>query len=238
MAAAGQFVPMAPVTVLDTRNGTGGVAAAPVAAGATVTFQVEGVGGIPAAAVSDVFVEISGLNVAQVGGLEAGVYNADDSQSSWTLPITAGQSSTVSDMTQVSQEGYVSITNAATTGAADVVVRVMGYVQTGDTTTAGDTYVALADHGVLDTRTGLGDPNGIAEVPADGSVTFSVVGQGVPSDAAGVVIYLGTASDATATGYLQRLPGRGRRPQYRLVDTRSASRCTTCTSARCPRRVS
>ena len=103
MPAAGQFVPITPVTVLDTRNGTGGVATAPVAAGATVTFPVEGVGGIPATGVSDVFEEIGGFNVTGTGALEA--YNADDSPSSWTVPITSGQASTVADMTQVSQGG-------------------------------------------------------------------------------------------------------------------------------------
>jgi len=71
MPAAGQFVPISPVTVLDTRNGTGGVATAPVAAGATVTFPVEGVAGIPATGVSDVFEEISGLNGTGTGALGA-----------------------------------------------------------------------------------------------------------------------------------------------------------------------
>jgi hypothetical protein len=52
---------VSPVTVLDTRTGAGGVAVAPVAAGATVTFPVTGIGGIPTTGVSDVFVEISGL---------------------------------------------------------------------------------------------------------------------------------------------------------------------------------
>jgi hypothetical protein len=217
MPGAGQFVPLTPLSVLDTRNGTGGVAIAKVAAGATATFPVTGVGSIPATGVSDVFAEISALNVTGSGSLDA--YNADDGDPGiWTLPITAGQSSTVADMTQVSQGGYVSVTNEAATGAADVVVRVMGYVQTGDATTAGDTYVALPDHGVLDTLTGLGDPNGIAKVPAGGSVTFGVTGQGVPSDAAGVAIYLATAGDATAPGYLSVTPAGAADPNARVVD--------------------
>lgn len=217
MPAAGQFVPLTPVTVLDTRNGTGGVAVAKVAAGATVTFPVTGIGSIPATGVSDVFEEISALNVTGSGSLDA--YNADDDDPGiWTLPITAGQSSTVADMTQVGLGGYVSVTNEAATGAADVVVRVMGYVQTGDATTAGDTYVALPDHGVLDTKTGLGDPNGIAEIPSGGSVTFGVTGQGVPADADGVAIYLGTAADATVAGFLSVSPAGATDPGARVLD--------------------
>jgi hypothetical protein len=217
MPAAGQFVPLTPVTVLDTRNGTGGVAVAKLAAGATTTFPVTGIGSVPATGVSDVFTEISALSVTGSGALDA--YDADDNDPGiWTLPITSGQNSTVSDMTQVGQGGYVSVTNEAATGAADVVVRVLGYVQTSDATTAGETYVALPDHGVLDTLTGLGDPNGIAQIPAGGSVTFGVTGQGVPSDAAGVAVYLGTAGDATAPGYLSVTPAGAADPNARVVD--------------------
>jgi hypothetical protein len=206
-----------PLTVLDTRNGTGGVAVAKLAAGATATFLVAGVGTIPAAGVSDVFAEISALNVTGSGALDA--YDTDDNDPGiWTLPITSGQNSTVSDLTQVGADGYVSVTNEAATGAADVVVRALGYVQTGYSTTAGNTYVPLPDHGVLDTLTGLGDPNGIAQIPAGGSVTFGVTGQGVPSDAAGVAVYLGTAGDATAPGYLSVAPAGAADPNARVVD--------------------
>ena len=79
--------------------------------------------------------------------------------------------------------------------------------------------MALSDHGVLDTLTGLGDPNGVAQVPANGgSVTFSVTGEGVAANAAGVAIYLGTASDGTAAGYLSVTPGGTTDPNVRVVD--------------------
>jgi hypothetical protein len=47
---AGQFFPVAPVKVADTRDGTGGVPAQPLAAsGGTITFTVTGNGQVPPA---------------------------------------------------------------------------------------------------------------------------------------------------------------------------------------------
>ena len=70
MPAAGQFFPVSPVEALDTRSGAGGVAAAPLASEETVTFPIDGVGGVPANGVSDVLVSITAFGPSQSGALE------------------------------------------------------------------------------------------------------------------------------------------------------------------------
>lgn len=59
--AAGQFFPVPAVKVVDTRDGTGGVSVAPLAANQTVTFPVINVGQVPDT-VSDVYVAISAFS--------------------------------------------------------------------------------------------------------------------------------------------------------------------------------
>jgi len=212
MPGGGQFFPVTPMTALDTRDGTGGVAVAPIGAHSTLTFPVTGIGDVPASDVSDVFVVISALSPTDTGALEA--YNADIANPGiWTVPLTAGEDNSVSDMTQVSAGGYISIHNASA-GTTDAVVRVMGYVQTSDSTTAGETYVPLPYSSVMDTRTGLGASE--AQIPAGGSLTFQASGTtGVPTDAAGAAVYLGVA-DETASGWISAYPAGSTDPAVRV----------------------
>lgn len=207
MPAAGQFFSVTPAKVLDTRDGTGGVPATPLAAGAMVSFPVVNVGAVPDTA-SDVYVVISAFNPSQSGALED--YDTDwDNPQIFTVPFSAGENRTVSDLVQVGSDGYVSLTNASS-GTTDVSVTVIGYVQsssTDQTQPAGKTYAPLPYGGVLDTRSGLGAP--AAQIPAGGSVTVQVTGRvGVPADAAGAGLYIG-ASNASATGYVTAFPAGG-----------------------------
>lgn len=212
MPAAGQFFPVPAVKVLDTRFGTGGVPAAPVSAGATVTFPVTGVGDIPDE-VSDVYVVITSLGPQGSGCLHD--YDADlDNPGICTVPFAAGQEVSVSDIVQVGASGFVAVTNSSP-GATDVAVTVIGYDQTTDTQTAGQTYVGLPEHTVLDTRSGIGAPD--AQIPAGGSVTIQVTGNsGIPADAAGAALYLGTAN-ASATGYVSAFPAGGTDPGLAIM---------------------
>jgi hypothetical protein len=204
-AAQGQFFPVDPVKVLDTQDGTGGVSG-PLAAGATAIAQVTGVGEIPPNGVTDVYAVISAINPAASGALED--YNTDvDNPGIWTVPFNGGGVNvTVSDMVQVSASGDISITNDSP-GTVDVTVTVIGYVMGQFTSTPGDVYTALPETAILDTRSGLGAPQ--AKIPAGGSVTIRVAGQGgVPSEAAGVALFLGT-DNAGATGYVSAYPTGG-----------------------------
>ena len=65
LAAGSVYVPLGPVRVMDTRNGTG-VAKAPVGPGGTVSLLVDGVDGVPSSGVTAVV-----LNVTATGGTAA-----------------------------------------------------------------------------------------------------------------------------------------------------------------------
>ncbi len=213
MPGAGQFVPLAPVKVLDTRDGTGGVPAAALAANATAAIQIAGVGGIPND-VSDVYVVMTAINPAQSGALED--YDTDVTNPGiWTAPFSADQNVSASDLVQVSQSGQISVANASS-GMTDVEVTVIGYTSAAGAPAADDTYAGLPYGGVLDTRSGFGAP-AKAQIPAGGSVTFQVTGVGgVPSDAAGAVLYLGVDS-AAATGFVSAFPAGGTDPGQPIV---------------------
>jgi hypothetical protein len=202
MPAGGQFFPVAPVKALDTRNGTGGVPVASLAAGATVSFPVEAVGQVPESGVSDVYVMINAISPQASGCLHD--YNADgDDPGICTVSFQAGQNATSGDFVQVGAGGYVSVTNSSP-GPADVAVTVMGYVQDENAVTAGQTYVPLRLAQIVDTRSGLGAPD--AQIPAGGSLTVQVTGSGgVPSDAAGTAVYIG-AANASAAGFVSAYP--------------------------------
>jgi fibronectin type III domain protein len=217
--AAGQFTPIAPVEVLSTQDGTGGVPVSPLAANATVTFPVEGVGVIPGSYVSDAYVVITALNPSQPGAIED--FDPDNGNPGiWVAPFAAGQDVSVSDLVQVSDAGTVSVTNASS-GSADVVVTVIGYVQAEDSQVSGDTYVGLPYGGVLDTRSGYGAPQ--AQIPAGGSLTFQVSGEaGVPSDADGAALYLGVAN-ASAPGFISAFPAGGTDPGEPIVSYSAGS---------------
>lgn len=206
MPAAGQYFPITPVKVLDTRDGTGGVAAAPLASGATATFLVGGVGQVPDGGVADAYVVINAISPQASGCLDD--YDADLSDPGiCTVSFRAGENFSVSDIVQVSDSGYVSVTNTST-GATDVAVTVLGYYQNGDLRTngdtAGDTYVPLRQSDIVDTRSGLGAPQ--AQIPAGGSLTVQVTGKGgIPASAPGAALFIG-AANASQAGYVSAYP--------------------------------
>jgi Fibronectin type III domain len=189
LPSEGQFVSVPIVRVLDTRYGTGGVPAEPIASGGTVTFPVAGVFGVPSTADS-VVLDITALNTVSSGYLT--VYNADESDPGVAAvgmrpTHMTNQTATVS----VSSSGTVSLTNHGS-GATDVVASVVGYYAGAGQTSPGDTYFGLP-------WTELG---GATTIPADSSATFQVTGSaGIPAGADTAVLQV-NAYDATVAGYL------------------------------------
>jgi hypothetical protein len=185
------------------------VTAAPLAAGATATFLVGGVGQVPDGGVADAYVVINAISPQYSGCIDD--YDADLSDPDiCTTSFEAGQNATTSDIVQVSASGYVSVTNESG-GPTDVSVTVMGYYQNGDMATngdtAGDTYVPVSQTQIVDTRSGLGAPN--AQIPAGGTLTVQVTGNGgVPANAVGAALYVG-AANASSSGYVSAYPAGG-----------------------------
>ena len=120
--AAGTFVPLPPVRILDTRTGLGGTA--PRQYG-TTTVRILGVGNVPATGVADVV-----LNVTVVAPAAAGFLKVDeDSQSQaagTNLDFAKGRSVANLVTTRVAADGKVMFISGAN-GVIQLVADVVGY---------------------------------------------------------------------------------------------------------------
>jgi hypothetical protein len=176
-----------------------------MAGGSTDTFPVEGVGGVPTSGVSNVYAVFNVINPSANGCLDD--FSPDVSDPNiCTITADAGNNVTDSDIVQVSESGDVSVSwNSA--GTAEVVVTIMGYYTDNTSDVAGDTYVGLPVVPLVDTRNGTGAPK--ARIPAKGSLTVQIAGQGgVPSGAVGAAVYIG-AANSTTTGDVSAYPTGG-----------------------------
>jgi Fibronectin type III domain len=185
-AAAGQYFPSASAQVLDTPANSSPW----LAAGATTTFQVTGIGSVPASGVSDVYMVVQVL-APQVAGC-VDVYDADASDPGLcTATFDANHNASVGDIVPVSSSGEVSVTNEST-GNVELIVDVLGYFQDGTGQAAGDTFVPLVQQPVIAQQ----------QIPAGGSWTVQVSGKaGIASDAVGAALSIG-ANSATTNGCL------------------------------------
>jgi Fibronectin type III domain len=178
----------------------------PLAAGETVSFPAAGVGTVPQSGVSDVYVVINAISPSTDGCLDD--YDAAVSDpGTCTVSFDSGNNASDSDIV-ASSSGSVSVTNTSS-GTVDVAVTVMGYYQAANAAYAssGDTYVAVPQTQIVDTRSGLGAPE--VQVAGGGSLTVQVGGEGgVPSNGVGAALYIG-AANASSTGYVSAYPTGG-----------------------------
>jgi SpoIID/LytB domain protein len=193
-ASPSRFQPITPLRVLDTRNGTGTLAA-PLAAGCTIAVSVAGVTGVPATGLAAVAVNVTATAARAPGYLT--VYPCGQ-----PLPLASsvnyGEGVDVANMTdvRVGTGGQICIYTLST---VDVVVDVLGWF--GDS--AADGFEPMTPTRALDTRNGTGPPAG--RVPAGGALAFSMIDAGVPADAAGVLLNA-AATEPVAPGYLTVFP--------------------------------
>lgn len=198
--AAGQYFPVAASTVLDTINGTGGYSTQ-LASGATDTVQVAGVGAIPASGVSDVYMAVDATAPSASGCLNDYDTDLGDPTSAGICDVSfdAGNSASLTDITQVSASGYVSFTNESG-GTVGVTATVFGYYQDNTGTTAGETYVPVAQQNV---------GSQTQSIAAGGQITVQVAGQAdIPSAATGAGLSIG-AKNGTAAGFISAWPTGG-----------------------------
>jgi Fibronectin type III domain len=193
LPADGQFVSVPIVRVLDTRHGTGGVPAQPIAAGGTVTFRVAGVFGVPSNADS-VVLGITALNVSNAGYLT--VYNADAVDPGVaTVGMRASHMTNQTATVSVSSSGTVSLTNHSS-GTTDVVANIVGYYTGAEQASAGDTYFGLS----------WAELGGTTTILANGSATFQITGSSAVPSGADVAVLQVNAINAATSGYLTAYP--------------------------------
>lgn len=197
LPGGGQFVSVPIFKALDTRDGTGVVPAQPLAAGATVTVAVTGVGGIPTGADS-VVMNINAIGPTQSGYLD--VYNFDSGDPGVaSVGLLPGENSNQTDTVPLSSDGEVSFTNHSS-GTVDVAVAVTGYYSGAGTTATGSTYKGVPWAEIVDTTSGLGTT--ASPIPAGGSRTVQIGGQGGISAGTSVAVLQVNGMNATQDGYL------------------------------------
>jgi streptogramin lyase len=203
----GEFTPLTPARILDTRSGLG-AAARPIGSGAAIDVQVAGRGGVPddgvAAVVLNVTVtEPTGwgyLSVYPSGGQRPTVSN---------LNFTPGQ--TVANMATVAlgTGGRLQAFNAV--GTTHVIFDVVGYYADADGP-FGSRFVPVVPQRAFDTRTGQGGVVPSAVGPG-GVLRFDVTGAaGVPAAGVTAVVMNLTATAPTANTYLTAYPSDAPRP--------------------------
>ena len=197
--ARGEYTPMTPVRLLDTRDGTGlfGVPSK-LLGGEVRNIQIAGQRGIPATGVLAVVMNVTVTSPTAGGWLAAWPAGAPQPTVS-ILNFIAGQ--TVSNLVTIGlgSDGQVSLT--APQGQVDVILDVVGSYATA-TGVPGGRFHATPASRLLDTRAGLGKP-----IQPGFATQLLVTGVGgvPPSDVTAIAVNI-TVTDATASGFVTAWP--------------------------------
>jgi RHS repeat-associated protein len=213
-SAGTTFVPLAPARIFDTRDGMGGVTG-PVAAGATVSMQVTGVGGVPTSGVTAVALNLAATSAAADSFLRAWPTGATMPSASSMNYVTEGTTE-VMQVVQVGTGGKVSIYSNAST---QVFAEVLGYFVDPAASGSGDLFVPVTSAQILDTRNGTGGITG----PLSGgqTVTLTVRGvAGVPTTRVSAVAMALTSTAATVPTYLTAWASGAAKPSLSTVQAR------------------
>ena len=202
----GEFVPLAPTRIVDTRTGLGSGSAAPRSGRSVLTFDVAGRAGIPAEKV-----HAAVLNVTVIGAGASGyavVYPC-----CYKAPTASthnfGPSEVVANqvVTAVGPKGRARI---YVSGTAHVIVDVAGYYTDIGSEVIGDRLRPTSPVRLLDTRIGLGAAR--KQVSKHGEIRLAVSGRGpVPRNATAVVMNV-TATNVAESTFVTAFPYGMTRP--------------------------
>ncbi len=209
-ASPGSFVPINPARLLDTRTTNG-----PVAAGGTVSVPVLHRAGVPASGVTAVAVHVTVTRAIAPGNVT--VYPAGGARpATSTVNFTAGQDASNTALVPVGTGGEITL-GLNSTGSAQLVLDITGYIKTGD---AGvdisqdpGLFVPVDPLRLIDTRrAGSG-----FRIPPLGAL--SIVVKGLPASVSGFAVNV-TATRADAAGNLRVGPLAAGSPQTSNVNFR------------------
>lgn len=207
----GQYHPLNPVRIMDTRDGTGGVPVARLGANGSMNAQITGQGGVPSTGVAAVVLNVTVTNATAGSYLTVWPTGIPRPLAS-NLNFVAGQSVPNLVEVAVGLNGQVSIYNAY--GTTDVIFDVAGYVAT-PTAVAGPDGLnnPVVPFRILDTRSGTGAAQ--APVGPNQTITVQVTGvanSNVPATGVAAVVLNVTVTNPTAASYLTVFPAGGARP--------------------------
>ncbi|MDI5969948.1 PKD domain-containing protein [Streptomyces sp. SL13] len=203
---SGSYHPTSPVTLLDTRNGTGGITG-PVGAGKSVTVQIAGKNGVPANA-DAVTLDVAENTTKASGSLTV----APDGRSEWgvTASYWAAGESVTNLVTVPLTDGKVTLTDNSS-GSANLIAALDGWYSS-DATGSGAWPVTPTR--VLNTQTGLGETGGKPlKLAAHATLKVKVAGTaGLPAAVLTAADLNLTVSAPTASGWLVAYPDGTTRP--------------------------
>ena len=204
---AGEFAPLSPARVTDTRTGSGQAnAGAHLHSGTVLNVQITGAGGVPLTGVDAVVLNATVTNTSSPSFLT--VYPTGTSRPlASNLNWISGQTVPNRVVVKVGTGGQVSFYNLA--GNTDVVVDVNGYIT--DSTASGVAHFSLSPSRILDTRNGTGGFS--SPIGPNGTISVNVAGQGgVPAIGAVAVVANVTVTSTTAASVLTVYPNLTVRP--------------------------
>jgi hypothetical protein len=208
--AAGLYTPVVPGRVLDTRDGTGGVSAAKLGPGGTLSVKIAGQKNVPPTGVSAVVLNVTVTNPSSASYLTA--YPSGTSRPlASNLNFLPGQTIPNRVIVKVGTDlatgsGSVTVYNAL--GKVDVIADVGGWFSDGTTASSGSTFIGVTPIRLLDTRDGTG--TFYSAIGQGQTINVMVAGRGpVPTMAAGpptAVVLNVTVTGGTAPSYLTAWP--------------------------------
>jgi hypothetical protein len=205
----GAFHPLAPARVLDTRTGLGAPASSAASLG-TASFQVAGVGGVPAPGASAVVLNVT-VATPQASGFATVFPSGVSRPGTSTLNFPAGRTVPNLVTVKLGADGKVNAYNGSL-GSVRFVADVFGYYLDGTPVRPG-TFQPLSPARIMDTRSAayVGAPNRV--VPARGIVQLPVGGKGgLPPFPGGAVVLNVTVTGAKGGGFVTVYPGGSTRP--------------------------
>jgi hypothetical protein len=199
--ANGQFVSISPYVVLDTTTGVGEVSAQSLGAGVTVNVSVVGSDGVPSTA-SAVVVNIYVRSPSTAGYISDNSSNDFDTGAP-SLGFRQESNTSQTEVIQVGADGEIYLTNHSS-GSTDMNVTVLGYYTGPAASSAGDTYTGVPWAEIADTTTGVGTSE--TPIPANGSRTIQVTGEGGVAAGADAAVIQVNGFNASQAGALDVYP--------------------------------
>ncbi|WP_328989465.1 fibronectin type III domain-containing protein [Kribbella sp. NBC_01245] len=205
MTAGTRFVPLKQTRALDTRNKIGVPTTTPVAANGSVTFDLAGKAGLPAAAaISAVVANITAVSPTANGGWIA--YPAGSTRPGTSNGnFVASRNKTNSAVARLSADGKLTIFNAGS-GTTHYILDVAGYyTPAGNSAAKSMRVVPVSPRRVYD--------SGATLVPAGTTRTVKVAGlAGVPATGLGMVALHVIANGTGTTGEILAYPAGEAKP--------------------------
>jgi hypothetical protein len=199
----GEFTPLSPARVLDTRTGEGrSGAVGPVAAGSPIDVQITGRGGVAPNGVSAVVMNVTVTQPTDTSHLTIWPTGTGMASTS-NLNFVPGQTVPNLVTVAVGPDGRVFLANAF--GSVHVIFDVVGFYS-GPDGGAGSRFHAIAPARLFDTRSDVGGV-GVAPLGPAGTLRFDVRGQGgVPGTGVDAVVMNVTVAGPDAASHLTVYP--------------------------------